>query len=115
MKNSSEFMLLFRFEPNFNYQPTAEELAAMQENWGAYFGGLAMQEKLVSTYQLGFEGMKISADQSVNEGILVSDNQTLGGNLVIKAENMEEAVEIAKNSPILMMGGNVEVRSILPM
>ncbi len=115
MKNSNEFMLLFRFEPNFDYQPSAEELAAMHEQWGAYFGRLAMQEKLVSTHQLGFEGMKISADQSVNQGIVISENQTLGGNLIIKADNIDEAVEIAKNCPILLMGGNVEVRTILPM
>lgn len=115
MKSSNEFMLLFRFEPNFNFQPSAEEEALMHQQWGAYIGGLAIQEKLVCTHQLGFEGMKISADQSVNEGILIAENQTLAGNMVVKASNMQEAVEIAKGCPILMMGGNVEVRSITPM
>ena len=115
MKSSNEFMLLFRFEPNFNYQPSAEEQAQMHQQWGAYIGGLAIQEKLVGTHQLGFEGVKISADQSVNDGILIAENQTLGGNMVVKAANIQEAVTIAKGCPILMMGGNVEVRNILPM
>ncbi len=115
MKSSKEFMLLFRFEPNFNFQPSPEETSLMHQQWGAYFGGLAIQEKLVSTHQLGFEGMKISAHQSVNEGILIAENQTLGGNMIVKANSIQEAVEIAKGCPILLMGGNVEVRNILPM
>lgn len=115
MKSSKEFMLLFRFEPNFNFQPSAEEEALMHQQWGAYIGGLAIQEKLVGTHQLGFEGVKISADQSVNDGILIAENQTMAGNMVVKANSIQEAVEIAKGCPILMMGGNVEVRDILPM
>lgn len=115
MKSSKEFMLLFRFEPNFNFQPTPEEEALMHQHWGAYIGGLAIQEKLVGTHQLGFEGVKVSADQSVSQGIVIAENQTLGGNMVVRASSINEAVEIAKSCPILMMGGNVEVRDILPM
>lgn len=115
MKNSNEFMLLFRFEPNFSYQPTAEELTQMHQAWGGYIGGLAISEKLVSTYQLGFEGLKVSADKSMVDGILIAENQTLGGNMIVKAADLNEAAEIAKGCPILQMGGNVEVRSINPM
>jgi hypothetical protein len=115
MSQQNEFMLVFRFEPNFNHQPTAEELAEMGQQWGGYFGSLASQGKMVSTHQLGFEGMQISADHSVSEGILIADKQTLGGNLIVKADSMEEAVEIGKQCPILLMGGSVEVRSIMPM
>jgi hypothetical protein len=35
--------------------------------------------------------------------------------MVLKADSMEAATELAKNCPILMMGGNVEVREIIPM
>lgn len=114
MKSSKEFMLLFRFEPNFNFQPSAEEEALMHQQWGAYIGGLAIQEKLVGTHQLGFEGVRVSI-KSVNEGIVIAENQTLAGNMVVRANSMQEAIEIAKGCPILLMGGNVEVRDILPM
>jgi hypothetical protein len=115
MAQSQEFMLLFRFEPNFNYQPTETEMAKMQQQWGAYFGGLAAQDRLVSTHQLGFEGKQIFADSSVQEGINMAENQTLGGNLILKADSIDEAVEVGKKCPILLMGGTVEVRSITPM
>jgi hypothetical protein len=115
MKNKQEFMLLFRFEPSFDYQPTEAEMNEMHQQWGAFIGNLAIQEKLVSTHQLGFEGKRISADKSVVEGINISENQTIAGNMILKANGLAEAVELAKNCPILHMGGNVEVRSINPM
>ena len=115
MVQKNEFMLVFRYEPNINYQPTEAELNEMHQQWGAFFGTLAIQEKLVSTHQLGFEGKQIFADQSVSEGIHISDKQTVGGNMIVKANTIDEAVEMAKNCPILLMGGTVEVRSIQPM
>jgi hypothetical protein len=115
MVQSNEFMLLFSFEPNFEHQPTEAEMTEMHQSWGAFFGGLAAEERLVSTHQLGFEGKCITADHAVHEGINIVNNITLGGNLVVKADSLDHAVELGKKCPILAMGGSVEVRSIMPM
>jgi len=115
MVQKNEFMLVFRYEPNSNYQPTEVELNEMHQQWGVFIGNIAIQEKLISTHQLGFEGVQISPDKSITEGIYIANNQTLGGNLVVKANNINEAVEMAKNCPILLVGGTVEVRAIQPM
>ena len=77
MVQTNEFMLVFRYEPNNSYQPTEAEMNEMHQQWGTFIGQIAMQEKLVSTHQLGFEGKQILADKSVVEGIHVSNNQTL--------------------------------------
>lgn len=114
MKNAKEFMLMFRFEPS-NEQPTPEQMQEMQKQWGEFIGNIAMQGKLVSTYQLGFEGTQIFPDRTTKEGIQVADGQTLSGNMVLKADSLEVATELAKKCPILLMGGTVEVRSIIPM
>ena len=108
-------MLLFRYEPQNNYQPTENEIAQMKKQWGTFIGKIAIQEKLISTHQLGFEGKQISPVNAVSEGIYTSERQTLGGNMIVKASSIDEAVEIAKGCPILSMGGRVEVRNILPM
>jgi hypothetical protein len=115
MTKTNEFMLLFRFDPSNDYQPTAAEMEASQQQWGAFIGGLAQQEKFVSTHQLGFEGNQVFADHSITEGIHVAAKQTMGGNMIIKADSLQEATELAKGCPILAMGGSVEVRSITPM
>ncbi|NJN34209.1 MAG: hypothetical protein HC817_08145 [Saprospiraceae bacterium] len=115
MTESTEFMLLFRFEPNASYQPTETEMAESHQAWGQFIGKLAMEERLVSTHQLGFSGKQIFADSSVHEGINIAEKLTLGGNLILKASNLDQAVELAKSCPILAMGGTVEVRDITPM
>jgi hypothetical protein len=114
MVQTNEFMLVFRLEPS-NNQPTEVELNTMHQQWGAFIGNIAIQEKLVSTHQLSFEGKQIQPNKSVKEGIHVSENQTLAGNMIVKANTINEAVEMAKNCPILLMGGTVEVRAIQPM
>jgi hypothetical protein len=114
MKRSKEFMLLFRFNPS-GPKPTESELKASHAAWGAYIGGIALQEKLVSTHQLGFDGMQVASNGELTDGIWFSDDMALGGNMILKASGMAEAVEIAKECPILKMGGTVEVRDITPM
>ncbi len=115
MAQRKEFMFLFRYEPSDNHQPSASEMEESQLQWGAFIGNLAIQEKLVSTHQLGFEGAQIFADKSVGTTIHVANKQTLGGNMVVNANTLDEAVGMAKNCPILLMGGTVEVRAIQPM
>ena len=115
MVQQNEFMLMFRYELNDHYQPTEAEINEMQQQWGAFIGNIAIQEKLVSTHQLGFEGKQVLADKSVNEGFYISEKQIIAGNMIVRANTIDEAVEMAKNCPVLLMGGTVEVRNIQPM
>jgi hypothetical protein len=114
MENLQDFMLLFRMQPS-NQPPTAEQLGAMQQQWGVYISGIAAQAKLVSTSRLGFEGNLIDSSLLVTSGINITNNQTLAGNMVIKATSLYEATEMAKGCPVLAMGGAVEIRNTIPM
>jgi len=53
MKNETNFMMLFRFTPNFEYQPTEQEQTEMSQQWGSFIGNLAITEKLVSNSGIG--------------------------------------------------------------
>lgn len=115
MKKEQKFMMVFSFSPNPEYQPTKEEMELMQQDWGSFIGNIAIKEKLDSTHQLGFDGRQIAADLSITDGMLIAENKTISGNMIVKANSLDEAVEMAKDSPILKMGGSVEVRNIIPM
>lgn len=114
MSEMKEFMLLFRFQPS-NEVPTQEQIQEMSNQWGKFIGDIAMQGKLVNTHQLGFEGVQINSQLQTEAGFHVAEGQMIAGNMVLKADNLESATEIAKNCPILYMGGSVEVRETLPM
>ncbi|MCU0449181.1 MAG: YciI family protein [Bernardetiaceae bacterium] len=115
MTPKKEFMLLFKYELNASYQPTEAEMTEQHQQWGAFIGNLAMQEKLVSTYQLGLAGNQILANKTVVDGLQTSEKQVIGGNMVLVASNLAEATRLAMDCPILAMGGTVEVREIVPM
>jgi len=115
MKVEQQFMMIFRYSPNPNHQPSQEEMDQMKQDWGGFIGNLAMTEKLESTHQLGFQGKQIAADGSISDGIRITNSTTISGNMIVKAHSLEEAVEMGKHCPILKMGGSVEVRNINPM
>lgn len=114
MEALKDFMLLFRMEPT-GHQPTPEQVSFMQQQWVAFIGSIATQARLVKTSRLGFEGKLIDKDLNISNGINVANNETLTGNMIIKATTLNEAAEIAKGCPILVMGGSVEVRDIVPL
>ncbi|MEM8893947.1 MAG: YciI family protein [Bacteroidota bacterium] len=115
MKETQEFMMIFRYEPQADYQPTQEELAAQGQAWGSFIGQIAISEKLVSTHQLGSEGTLLHPDHNTSPGIYKAEGQVIGGNMIVRADSLEEATEMAKGCPILNAGGTVEIRSINPM
>lgn len=115
METLHEFMMLFRWVPNPDYVPTDAELVQQKQSWGVWIGGIAAQSRLVSTSQLGYTGKQLQADMTVKNGIHLTDGQTLAGNMVVKAKSLDDALEMAKGCPILVMGGTVEVRDVIPM
>ena len=90
MTQTNEFMLLFRFEPS-NEELTPEQLQEMGKQWGEFIGTIAMQGKLVSTHQLGFEGTIINSDKSTHDGFHISEGQIVAGNMILKADSIEVA------------------------
>ena len=115
MKAVNDFMFIFRFTPNNDYQPSKDEQKQQHVLWEDYMGKIASEAKLVGTSQLGFEGIQIFPDLSEGNGIHSSDNQIIGGNMTIKALDLDDAKRLAKDCPILKIGGSVEIRTIIPM
>jgi hypothetical protein len=101
--------------PPASEQPTSQQLVDMQQQWSKFIGNIATQAKLVSTSRLSFDGRVIDRNLMVSDGINITNNETLSGNMVIKSSSLHEATEMAKSCPILTMGGSVEVRTMIPM
>jgi hypothetical protein len=70
-----------------------------------------------AVYVLSFafpgEGHTVSGpEKKVKKETVLSDNLKVVSNIVLQAETMEQALELAKACPILLYGGTVEVREI---
>jgi hypothetical protein len=109
----NEFMLIFRMAPMQNFQPSPEQMQEGIKQWQDWIGGIAAQGKFVSTNQLGFTGKTLKSNGVVTDGPYAEVKEIVGGYIIVKANSLDEAMELAKGCPILFIGGHVEVRDIM--
>lgn len=93
---------------------TAEQFQSIGQKWWAWRQKLESQKKIVSTgNRLSKRGRVIKANNVVTDGPYAEIKEVLAGFMVITAEDFEEAVAIAKECPIILSGGNVEIRQFI--
>jgi len=110
-----EFMMIFRMEPMGDFQPTPQQMQESVKQWQDWIGGIAAQGKFVSTNQLGFQGKTLKPGGIITDGPYAEVKEIVGGNMVVKAADLDEALKMAEGCPIFYMGGHVEVRDIMLM
>jgi hypothetical protein len=113
----NEFLLIFRRDyKTAGTQPSPEQLQIMMKEWQNWMGNIAAQNKLVNSgNRLSDEGKVVKPGSLVTDGPYVEIKEAIGGYIIIRAESLEEAAEISSGCPILRVGGNVEIRTIIPM
>jgi hypothetical protein len=112
-----DFLLIFRRE-HMPSEPalSPEQLQAMMKPWQDWIGNIAAQNKLANSgNRLEADGRVLKTGNIVTDGPYVEIKEAIGGYIIVKANSLEEATELAKGCPILMVGGNVEIRPIVSM
>lgn len=109
-----EFALIFRLKDISDFKPSPEQ---MQErmNW---LGSIAAQNKIADKGNtlLPMQGSAktVKPNNVVTDGPYTEIKEFISGYVVVKAENIDEAVEIAQANPIFdQVGGSIEVREVL--
>ena len=105
--------MLFRHTPVEGYNPSPEEIQESIKQWQNWIGDIAAQDKFSSTNQLGYEGKTVKPGKVITDGPYAEIKEIIGGYIIVKASNLDEAVEMAHSCPILQIGGHVEVRNIV--
>ena len=108
-----EFLLLFRTDYDNVSKASPDQAEAMMKKWMDWIGGIAAQNKLATRgNRLQSSGRIVKSNNVVTNGPYTDIKESIGGYSIIKANNYDEAVEMAKGCPVLLAGGNVEVREI---
>ena len=112
-----EFLLVFRRDlVSKEVQQSPEQMQAMMKPWQDWMGSLAAQNKLANSgNRLATEGRVVKPNGLVTNGPFVEIKEGIGGYIIVKTNTIEDAIELAKGCPILMIGGNVEVRQTVAM
>jgi hypothetical protein len=94
-----------RYDNLDNVEKEAREQHAAA--WGAWMSQLVKEEHLETGYPLESDGKRIDSDGSRDYHF---PDTTEGGFIVIKAESLDQAAEIARSAPIIKNGGYILAR-----
>jgi hypothetical protein len=112
----SPFMLLFRDTSTEMYKGLSpEQRQLLFKQWYAWYDRLAGQGKLIHGHPLEEGGRVVSGRNGrVVDGPFTEAKEVVGGYFFLAVDNIEEAVEIAKQCPTLQqdIGLTVEVRQV---
>lgn len=107
-------MFLFRGGDGQTLQKSPEKWQAHMQQWMKWMGDMGQQGKFVGAQPLNTTGKTVTGNKKVvSDGPFIEGKEMVGGYLICKADNYDEAVEISKGCPILEFDdGVVEIREI---
>ena len=104
-----EFMLLVRVPLSYS----GEQAKLVNPKWDAVLAKWKADSVFVTSFVFPGESFVVSTtDRTVKKESVVSDNLRMVSSIILRAENVENAIELASVCPILDYGGTVEVREI---
>jgi len=111
-----EYMYLFRGGDVERRQQSPEEMQEHMQKWGDWMESLGKSGNLVTGLPLA-EGGKVvkKGGEMITDGPYTEGKEIVGGYLIVKAQDLEDAAELSRGCPIFEYDGNVEVREIMPM
>jgi len=93
------------------YSP--EQMQAHMQDWQKWMGGIAEAGKLVGGEPLENPGKTlVEGGTKVMDRPLAEGKELVGGYLIMKADNLDAAVELAKDCPGFEHNCTIEVREI---
>jgi hypothetical protein len=111
---TGDYMLLFR-GPHWDKGLSTGELQEAMDQVMAWFEGLSARGNVKAAQPPGAQGRTVSGANGtfVVDGPFTETKEAIGGYLVLQADTLDKAVEIARSMPTLQYGISVEVRPIL--
>lgn len=105
------FVLIFRSSNNPHADPSPEQLQA-RKSW---METVVAQNKLVDNGNRTSvkQAKTVKAGNVITDGPYTANQEFVTGYMLVKADTIEEVIELAKTNPILKGGGNIEVRAVL--
>src|ERR1044071_476626 len=109
-----EFLLLFRGGDIDGLNESPEKWQAHMQQWMKWMSDLSAQGSLVGAQPLAQTGKIITGNKKgVSDGPFMEGKEMVGGYLILRARDYDDAVTISKACPVLIFDdGIVEIREI---
>lgn len=107
-----EFVMIIRLQklPEINFSPS--EMQAGMAVWENWVSDIIARGILVSRgNRLAEDGKTIREGKIITNGPYVETKEIIGGYLIIRANSIDDAAEIARSAP-LVGNGSIELRAV---
>ena len=106
-------MLVFRGSEVYEPDQSPEELQKLTEKMMGWLGELNQSGAHISSERLQRGGVQVDGrEKAVKEAPYGVAAAIIGGCTIIQAQDLAEAIELAKRCPILDTNANIEIRQI---
>lgn len=111
-----EFMFIFTGPTYDELNMSAEDAQAQMMKWFGWMDDLKAKGLYVEGRPLLPASTKIAgSNKVVTDGPFAESKEVVGGYLIVKAKDLDQAIEAAKGFPDFEMQGAVEVREVLDL
>ena len=110
-----EFVLIFRMDITTpGAQPSPEQMEGYMQQWHEWTGSISASNRLApGGNHLSPQGRVVRPGNVITQGPYTEKRKSVAGYLLVRAENLDEALLMAMECPILKgEGTSVEVREI---
>ena len=106
-----KYLCIQRSQPGKGEKPSPAQMEEMYAKFNAWKE--KFQENIVDMGGKLKGGGKIVTSEGATDGPFVEAKELIGGYMIVSADSMEEAMEVARQSPgVAMPGSSVEIREI---
>jgi len=106
----AKFMFVFRGGPIIPNRLSPIELQAHLRKWGDWVGELAKEGHHIAGNPLENRGRTIhGAERRLSEGPQAGLKDVITGNVIVEADSLEAATDLAMRCPVFEIDGSVEV------
>jgi hypothetical protein len=110
---TSEYLLIFR-NTGWHTNLSPDEIQQNMARFTEWFERLNNAGRFKGGGPLGHYGKILAGKNAVTDGPFAESKEAIAGFFLIRADSLEEAVEIAGGCPGLEYGQTVEVRAMVP-
>lgn len=108
----SQYLLLFR-GTNWHRELSIQEIQEIMGRTNAWFESLANQGIMKAGQPLEGEGKTVAyRNGSIADGPFTESKESIGGYLLLEVADLDEALAIARQNPMIPYGLTVEVRPV---
>ena len=110
----NEYLLIIHRDLSKEAAPSPQQMQDLIKPFQEWIGGIAAQNKLVAPPKRLDVSGRVVKQTLVTDGPYAEVKESVGGLIIVRARDYDEAVEMARNCPILNWGASIEVRMAVP-